>query len=252
MKLSELRQFLSSLGISPLKRFSQNFLVDYNILDKFIAAAQIQKGDRVLEVGPGCGIITRKLIELGAHVTAVEIDRSLASELRKLPIDLIEGDALKVELPNCDKVVSNLPYHITSPLLARLLPRYKSCTIFCQNEMALNLVAKPNSKEYGAFSVFVQFYANPTYVCRVPSRCFYPVPKVDSAIVHFEKREPPAVDAERFFEFVQTAFQGRRKKVATTWKKKYKMQIESDARPENLTLEEFLHFYAQIPQADGS
>ena len=250
MNLSELKLYLASLDISPLKRFSQNFLHDQNILDKVIKTADIQKGDRVLEIGPGAGMITHRLLEEGALVTAVEIDRTFAQELRKLPLELIEGDFLKIKLPDCDKVVSNLPYHLTSPIMARILPVYQSCTLFCQEEMAKRITAKPNCKEYGSFTVFVQFYAEAKYAFKVSKNCFYPVPKVDSAVVHFTKKEPPAVDPEKFFDFVHTAFQGRRKMVATTWRKKYNLIGKTDARPENLTLEEFLYFYEKIPQAD--
>jgi len=251
MNLTELKRYLAELGIAPMKRFSQNFLIDNNILDKVIKTAEIQKGDSVLEIGPGAGIITRRLIEEGAIVTAVEIDRTFARELRKLPLEVIEDDFLNVELPDCDKVVSNLPYHLTSPIMARILPHYKSCTLFCQDEMARRITAKPNSKEYGPFTIFVQFYAEAKYAFKVPKNCFYPVPKVDSAVVHFTKKEAPAVNADHFFEFVHTAFQGRRKMVATTWRKRYNIVIESDARPENLTLEEFLKYYEQISPTDS-
>ncbi|MCH9610828.1 MAG: Ribosomal RNA small subunit methyltransferase A [Chlamydiales bacterium] len=246
MTPAELKRFLASLDIAPLKRFSQNFLIDQNIVQRVMEMAQISEGDHVLEIGPGAGILTRALLDRGASVTAVEIDRTLAQEMAKLPITLIEGDVLKVELPSCDKVVSNLPYHLTSPIMAKLLPRYQTCTLFCQEEMGRRIVAKPGTKEYGSFTIFVQFYSQASYGFKVSKNCFYPAPTVDSCVIHFEKKEPPKVDEESFFEFVHTAFQGRRKKVSTTWKKRYGVEIDCSARPQELSLEEFLHYYSLI------
>ena len=237
------RGYLDSLEIKPLKRFSQNFLIDQNIVDKIIATAQVKAGEHILEVGPGCGTMTRCILEKGARVTAIEIDKTLAGELRKLPIDLIEGDALQVPLPRCDKVISNLPYHIASPLLARLLPLYPMCTFMCQEEMARRITAQPGNKEYGSFTIFVRFYGTAHYAFKVSKHCFYPAPRIDSAVVHFERGPVPDVDSEPFFLFVQSAFQARRKKVATTWKKKYNFIVTTDARPEELRLEDFLGYY---------
>lgn len=244
MKLTELRLFLAKLGISPKKSLSQNFLIDQNILEKVIALAAIQPHERVLEIGPGPGIITKKLLEVGADVTAVELDKTFAKDLYSLPMTLIEGDVLKVPLPRFDKVVSNLPYHITAPILGRLLPLgFKTMILFVQEEVARRMVAQKDSRDYGAFSLFVQFYSEPCYAFKVPRNCFYPRPKVDSAVVLLTKKRAPEVDAEKFFQFVQTTFQGRRKKVATTWKKKYGLIVDTDARPQNLSLEDFLYYF---------
>lgn len=253
MKLSDLRRFLASLGIRPRKSLSQNFLIDQNILEKTLQLAGICPSERVLEIGPGAGMITRGLLERGAHVIAVEYDRVLAEKLRELDIELIEGDALKVALPPFDKVVSNLPFHITAPLMALLLPLpFSTMTLFVQEEVARRMVAGANTKEYGAFSLLIQFYSEAKYAFRVPRNCFYPVPKVECAVVQLTKIEPPAVNREAFFNFVHTTFQGRRKRVATTWRKKYGVEIACEARPENLTLEQFLDYYAQISQAQSS
>ena len=249
MKLSQLRAFLANLGISPKKSLSQNFLIDHNILEKVIALADIHKNENVLEIGPGPGIITRRLLEVGANLTAVELDKTFAAELRALDLSLIEGDILKVELPKFEKVVSNLPYHLTAPILARLLPlEYKTLTLFVQDEVAKRIVAKPGSKDYGSLTLLVQFYGEVKYGFKVPKNCFFPAPKVDSAVIQITKKEPPAVDPKRFFEFVHTAFQGRRKMVATTWRKKYNLIVKTEARPENLSMEQFLEYYTMLEE----
>lgn len=270
MKASELRLLLDELGTTAKKGLSQNFLIDGNILRKIVKTASIQPGDRVLEIGAGPGALTQCLLEAGASVTAVEIDPIFAKALGRLQtepprLDIIAQDILKVPLDpllssHPWKVVANLPYHITTPILTKLLPLYpyiQSITAMVQKEVALRLVAAPRTPEYGSLTLFARFYSIPHHSFTVAPTCFYPQPKVDSSIVHFELKEPPQnISQEAFFELTRTAFQQRRKMLRVSLKSLSTPQaveaaltairISPLARPEELSLEQFLQFYAQL------
>lgn len=206
---SDLHAFLSSLGIHPKKGLSQNFLIDGNILRKVSVLADIQPGDFVLEIGPGPGALTQILLENGAHVLAVEKDTILADALlrhqtadKRLEVvcaDIMEFD-IETELSHRlkkgtkAKVVANLPYHITTPILSLLVKRtnlFSTLIVMVQEEVARRFVAKFNTSDYGSFSVFLQFYTEPSYGFKVGRNCFYPAPAVDSAVVRLDLREPP-------------------------------------------------------------
>lgn len=269
---SELRLFLQELRIDAKKGLSQNFLIDGNILRKIIKAAEIHPQDHVLEIGPGPGALTEFLLDFGAHVTAIEIDPHFATALKRLqtegrPLNIFQEDFLTFPLedflanaPKKIKVVANLPYHITTPILTKLLPMHdkiESVTIMVQKEFAKRMIAAPRSADYGSFTVFAAFYSHPIYCFTVEPTCFYPRPKVRSAIVHCRLQPPPRPDAQdAFFILTRTAFQKKRKMLRTSLKDLFPaaaieqaladMGISPLARPEELSLEQFLIFFDKI------
>jgi 16S rRNA (adenine1518-N6/adenine1519-N6)-dimethyltransferase len=253
--LKELLPFLRSLGVKPKKSLSQNFLVDGNIVRKIIAEALIEKGDCVLEIGPGPGALTEALIESGAIVYAVEKDAVFADALKRFEdVHLFAQDIRDFDLsfiPLKTKVVSNLPYHLTAPILTLLIPRYdlfSTITVMVQEEVARRIIAKPKTKEYGSLTLFLNFYSEPHFAFKVSRHCFYPEPKVDSAVVTLILKKPPPVDSKAFFSFVHAAFQHRRKMIKTTLGPKIgellsELKVDPKSRPEDLSLDLFLKLF---------
>jgi 16S rRNA (adenine1518-N6/adenine1519-N6)-dimethyltransferase len=198
------------------KELGQHFLIDPNILDVIGRLAELGSEDVVLEIGPGRGVLTRYLAERVRHVHAVEIDRSLAPELRNLGanVDVAFGDALQVELPqDATKLVSNLPYNVATPLIVESLDGLPTVGLWCvmvQREVADRLFASPGTKAYGSVSVLVQLAAERTGFHAVSRTVFRPPPNVDSALVAFRRTELPA-EYGRVKEVVTAAFAHRRK-----------------------------------------
>lgn len=255
---SELREFLRTLGVAPKKRLSQNFLIDGNIVRKILVEAAIQPKDRVLEIGPGPGALTEALVAQGAIVYAVEKDPLFAEALHRFPGVTVFAEDIRSfdldSLPPQTKVVSNLPYHLTAPILGLLAPRgdlFSTVTVMVQEEVARRMTAQPKTPDYGSLSVFLHFYSQPRYAFKVSRRCFYPQPRVDSAIVTLTLKKPPPVDPERFFDLVHKAFQQRRKMVRTSLGP-LAAQILSElgenpqSRPEELSLATFLALYKHL------
>lgn len=213
----------------PRKRFGQHFLADRNILNKIVAAARTAPGDTVLEVGPGTGELTEALIEAGANVIAIEIDRDLVRALKARfagvdQFSLVEGDALKVSYVELAekhgvkfKAVSNLPYNISGPITAKFIDeRAAFClmVLMYQKEVARRLCAPPDNKDYGALTVLTQAYADVSIAFDVPRTVFKPPPKVDSSVITITPRPAPveAIGNEPFFKkVVRAAFSTRRK-----------------------------------------
>ena len=218
---------LKTFDIRASKKLGQNFLVDPQIVAGIVGAAEIGPEDRVLEIGPGIGTLTQALAETGAAVTAVELDQRLLSVLAKTlegydNIRVIHGDILKVDIPRemgegGYKVVANLPYYITTPIVMALLERrlpLERLVTMVQKEVALRMVAKPGSKDYGALSVAVQYYTEPRILFSVPSKSFIPAPAVESAVICCKVRTKPPVEIaseKLFFRVVKSAFGQRRK-----------------------------------------
>jgi 16S rRNA (adenine1518-N6/adenine1519-N6)-dimethyltransferase len=223
----EVRRTLRRAGLRPSRARSQNFLADPDVLQSILDLAEAGPDTRVLEIGPGLGILTGGLLGAGAAVTAVEVDRDLAAYLRErlaAPIEagrlrLIEGDALDLDLPDLVtapfRVVANIPYHITSPILHRLLerpPRPERLVLMLQAEVADRIAAAPGDMSY--LSVFVQFHASVRVALRVPPSAFEPAPKVASAVVVLEPHAARAIPADRevaLWGLVQAGFRERRK-----------------------------------------
>lgn len=268
---SELRLFLDGLGIAPKKGLSQNFLIDGNIIRKIVAEAKVQPGDIVLEVGPGPGSLTQVLLEAGAHVIAVEKDAILAKALERFQtsanhLEVFCDDILTFPLEEAlknrppIKVIANLPYHLTTPILVFLLSKrhlFSSFTVMVQEEVARRFTAVPGNKDYSSFTVFLNFYTKPRYGFTVSRNCFYPVPGVDSGVVTLDTREPPVVhDEERFFRMVRTSFEHRRKMLRSSLKDWASPHIIEEAltkigcnplaRPETLSLDQFLLLYENL------
>ena len=213
------------------KKFGQNFLIDTHVLDKIVAAAEITKEDLVLEIGPGIGTLTQYLCEAAREVVAVEIDRNLIPVLEDTlsaydNVTVLNEDVLKVDLDALVrernggkpiKVVANLPYYITTPIIMKLLEEsipVASITVMIQKEVAERMQAAPGGKEYGALSLAVQFYADTYIAANVPPNCFMPRPNVGSAVIRLTKHEkcPVAVsDTSFMFAIIKASFAQRRK-----------------------------------------
>ncbi len=233
-------------------KLGQNFLIDPNTATLEVNYADIKKDDVVLEVGPGKGILTKLLAKNAEKVIAVEIDKSLVETLKDtLPsnVTLIHNDVLKLDfekLPRFNKVVSNLPYQISSPFTFKLLDySFDLAVLVYQKEFAQRMVAKPGSKTYSRLSVNVYYKAECSLLRIVSKNVFYPIPKVDSAIVKLVPRKVPAfsVESEEFFKsFVTVLFSHRRKKIRNIIKYKYGFYLTdnlyNDKRVDSLTPEE--------------
>lgn len=213
------------------KKFGQNFLIDTSVLERIIATAGITPEDCVLEIGPGIGTMTQYLAEAAGNVVAVEIDKALIPILEETlapyeNVTVIQGDILKLDVRELAekyaagkpfKVVANLPYYITTPIIMGLFEKdipLSGITVMVQKEVAGRMQAKPGTKDYGALSLAVQYYAEPRIAANVPPNCFMPRPTVGSAVIHLKRHEipPVKVDDEKFmFDLVRAAFNQRRK-----------------------------------------
>ena len=213
------------------KKFGQNFLIDTTVLDRIISSAEITKEDCVLEIGPGIGTMTQYLAEAAREVTAVEIDRNLIPILKDTlsgydNVNVINEDILKVDICRLAqeknggrpiKVVANLPYYITTPIIMGLFESHvplDSITIMVQKEVADRMQVGPGTKDYGALSLAVQYYAQPYIVANVPPNCFMPRPKVGSAVIRLTRYAQPPVqvdDEKKMFRLVRASFNQRRK-----------------------------------------
>jgi len=218
MKLTEVREFLGQLELRPSKALGQNFLIDGNILRIIVEQADIRRDEVVLEVGPGLGALTEELLGRAQHVVAVEKDRRLCVHLReRFPeLELVEGDATEVEWPAFDKLVANLPYSVSTPLLERAVEaasKPRRLVVMLQREVAQRLAAVPRTKDYGALTVLTQLWYDVHIAHIVSRRCFFPVPGVDSAIVVLLRRDPrvPLAVNAPFREVVRAGFSHRRK-----------------------------------------
>lgn len=221
-------------GIHMSKKLGQNFLIRRSVVDEIVAAAELTAGEPVLEIGPGIGTLTQGLAQSGAAVTAVELDRRLLEVLDTTlaqynNVRIIHGDILKVNIPEIMnhkpfKVVANLPYYITTPIIMSLLEMklpIERLVVMVQREVAERMVAQPGTKAYGALSVAVQYYTEPSIVMDVPPRAFMPAPEVTSAVICCRLREKPPVevaDEKLFFRVVKAAFAQRRKTFSNTMK----------------------------------
>jgi 16S rRNA (adenine1518-N6/adenine1519-N6)-dimethyltransferase len=250
------------------KRFGQHFLTDTNILKRIVAFAGIEPADTVVEIGPGGGALTRQLALRAARVVAIEIDCDLISPLRSAApqnLEVIEADALTFDFSRIAQspfhLVGNLPYNVATPLFRRFIEFRRSIrdvTVMVQKEVAGRIVAEPNSKAYGPLSVLVQYYANPSYGFTVAPGSFRPKPTVDSAVIRLDWRSD-VEDANDFTDFVHRAFASRRKTLANNLGRMFpekpraelsqalrEINVPPNARPENLSVQDFLGLYNQV------
>ena len=255
------------------KKFGQNFLIDTNVLDRIISSAEITKEDCVLEIGPGIGTMTQYLAESAREVVAVEIDKALIPILEDTlsaydNVTVINDDILKVDINKIVqeknngksiKVVANLPYYITTPIIMGLFESHvplKSITIMVQKEVADRMQVGPGTKDYGALSLAVQYYAKPEIVANVPPNCFIPRPNVGSAVIRLTRYEEPPVrvkDEAKMFALIRASFNQRRKTLVNglgnaaglnvtkdqAAEALEKMGLSPTVRGEALTLEQF-------------
>ena len=253
------RHILKKFKLRAVKGLGQNFLIDADTVQRIVEAAEICAGDEVLEIGAGIGTLTQGLLEAGAHVTAVELDKKLPAVLKETlagyeNFKLVEGDILKINLaqlmPQNFKVVANLPYYITTQILLTLLEKNLPVTkivTMVQKEVAERMTAAPGSKIYGALSVAVQFRSEPRIAFEVSPENFLPPPEVTSAVVVCDVRKPPFdVDEDFFTNVVRAAFAQRRKTLLNSLtsagfsrEKILASGIDSTRRAETLSLEEF-------------
>lgn len=267
--------FSRFMSPQPRKQFGQHWLRSDKALNQIIKAAQLTPTDRVLEIGPGKGVLTDRLVLQAATVLAVEIDRDLCEYLTKKlgqreNFLLLQGDFLTLNVPELlaalpqfqtqNKVVANIPYNITGPILEKLLGRiadpnphpYESIVLLVQQEVADRLCARPSSKAYGALSVRIQYLAEAEMICRVPASAFYPPPKVDSAVVRLRPRPiaVPARDPHRLETLVTLGFATRRKMLRNNLKSLCdrdqlthlleQLEVNPQARAEDLSVAQWI------------
>ncbi|MCM8778628.1 MAG: 16S rRNA (adenine(1518)-N(6)/adenine(1519)-N(6))-dimethyltransferase RsmA [Candidatus Omnitrophica bacterium] len=271
LSLSELTKLLELYNLSPKKFLGQHFLIDKNIQEKIIANCQISNEDVVLEIGPGLGALTEELCRKAKFVYAIEKDElfcNLLKERFKLfkNLRIINDDILKFRLPPQEspkhrlKVIGNLPYYISTPILTYLLKNRQhisSIYISLQKELAQRIIARPGSKNYGALTIFVNFYTKPEILFPIKRTCFYPRPEVDSCFLRIKILIKPKVNKQfenLFFSIVRLTFQKRRKKILNAllksklglkkeeWERIFKdIGIQPQRRPENLSIEDFFN-----------
>ena len=266
-------EVLQKYNFNFQKKFGQNFLIDEHVLDKIIRAAEITKDDYVLEIGPGIGTMTQYLACAAREVTAVEIDRALIPILEDTlkeydNVSIINEDVLKVDIAALAKeknggrpikVVANLPYYITTPIIMGLFESHvplESITVMVQKEVADRMQVGPGTKDYGALSLAVQYYAKPYIVANVPPNCFMPRPAVGSAVIRLTRHQKPPVevmDEKLMFRLIRASFNQRRKTLANGLKNSGELNLSkevitaaieklgkgSSVRGEALDLEEF-------------
>lgn len=253
------------------KRFGQNFLIDGHVVEKIISSADITRDDIVLEIGPGIGTMTQYLAEAAGQVYAVEIDKNLPVILEETLADynnvtVINDDILKVDIAKLTegkpiKVVANLPYYITTPIIMGLFEKHipaTSITVMVQKEVAQRMQAAPGSKDYGALSLAVQYYAAPYIVANVPPNCFMPRPNVGSAVIRLTCYDKPPVEVRNetlMFKLIRAAFNQRRKTLQNALNNSSELNVTKEqvvnalralelsetVRGETLSLEQFAH-----------
>lgn len=271
-KPTELRQFLDQLGIHPKKSLSQNFLIDGNIIRRIVASAEVAAGDIVVEIGPGPGALTEALLGCGAKVVAVEKDDTYAQALGRLDptgenLRVVHGDAMEADIigplrelgfgDGKVKLIANLPYHLTTPLLARFIKMdtiFSGLYVMVQEEVGRRMTAKAGGEDYSSLTVFLDFYSAPKYCFSVGRKCFFPSPKVDSAVIALPLHPPAIAEGiDGFFVMTRTAFEHRRKMLRSSLKELYPPErtmavltalgLDPQSRPEQLSLDNFIGLY---------
>jgi 16S rRNA (adenine1518-N6/adenine1519-N6)-dimethyltransferase len=252
------KELLSSYNRLPRKRLGQHFLVDPQVLQRIIKAAELEPDDLVIEIGSGLGVVTSELAKQAHHVIAVEIDKELVrickdvlysfSNISFESKDILKTDLARLTLGRNYKVVGNLPYYITAPIIEQILEardKAELAVLMVQKEVAERMAASPGSKKYGSFSIFVQFYSEVKLRSLVSKSSFYPWPEVGSAIVTLRPYQLPKYNVKSrkmFFDLVHAAFQQRRKKLSNSLKSFgiKTAKIDLSRRPETLSLDDFV------------
>ena len=269
--LKETRFIMDKYHISANKNLGQNFLIDDEIVLGIVNVANISKDDLVIEIGPGLGTLTKELLERAGQVTCIELDKRMIEILQDRfsmynNFELINSDVLKVDLKEIikksnlanTKIVANLPYYITTPIIMKLLEErleIQTITVMIQKEVADRLITKPGTGDTGAITYAINYYSEPKRVLEVPNTSFIPEPKVNSSVIQLKILKEPKVkieDEEKLFELIKTAFMQKRKTLANGLANSNKygtkekieqvlnnLNIDLKIRPEKLTLEQF-------------
>lgn len=283
MKKTELLKILDKMKITPSKRFGQNFMIDGNLIDFIVRQADISENELVVEVGPGCGVLTRKLLDAGAMLSAVELDKRiseyLTENLSHKNFHLHQGDACRVDFDTlfCDrenlykiykqgnwKCIANLPYSISSPFIAKLIESGNppsEMLFLLQKETGERFAAKPGTKSYGSLSVLIQLVFDVKYIRTVAPNVFFPPPDIKSALVSFKRKKefPSPSEVKSLSKSVKTAFSQRRKKMIKALSAIYgkerclevfkKLNISENARAEELSPKEFQELNGMLTDA---
>lgn len=273
-----IKEILDRFGFKFSKSLGQNFLIDGNIVRNIVKGADINKDDYVLEIGPGIGTLTEELALNAKKVVSVEIDKKLLPILEYTlskydNVEIVNGDILKIDIQELIdeklgggpvKVVANLPYYVTTPIIAKLIEdelNIESITVMVQKEVADRIVANPGNKQYGSLTVFVNFYSEPEILLPVPKTVFMPQPKVDSAVIRLNiNKNIIDVDRKLFFKVVKAAFNQRRKTILNSLSNKElgldkektkeileRCNISLNERAENLKIEDFIKISKTLP-----
>ena len=275
------KEIVSRYGFKFSKSLGQNFLIDGNILRKIGNAGNITSEDYVLEIGPGIGTLTEELALRAKKVIAVELDNTLLPILEDTlgkynNVEVVHGDILKIDIEKLIndklnggpiKVVANLPYYVTTPIIGKLIEdnlNIESIIVMVQKEVAERMAAVPGRKEYGSLSVFINFYCQPEIIVKVPKTVFMPQPKIDSAVIKLNiRKELPDIDRDKFSKVVKAAFSKRRKTIINSLstygfnieKEKIREVLENaninlNDRAENLSVEDFIKISKTLPPLD--
>lgn len=276
------KEIMNKFGVRPNKRLGQNFLIDQKVLESIVEAGHVKRQDMVIEIGPGLGVLTDELCKKASIVLAIELDRRFINILQDTlnqyeNFRLIQGDVLKLDLSSLIreqnftgeiKVVANLPYYITTPVIMKFLEEaipLNSIVVMVQKEVAQRITASPGGKDYGALSVAVNFYGLPEVVCNVPPSSFIPQPEVDSSVIKINIAKEPRVDVnnkELFFRVVKASFSQRRKTIQNSLSNSglFKLNkseikevlnsigIDENQRPETLSIFDFGNLANKLAQ----
>ena len=277
----QIQETLDKHGFKFSKSLGQNFLIDGNIVRKIVREANITKDDYVIEIGPGMGTLTEELALNAKKVVAVELDKKLLPILAETlepytNVEIIHGDILKIDVKKLIdekfdggpvKVVANLPYYVTTPIIGKLLEdnlNIDSIIVMVQKEVAERMAAGPGSKVYSSLSIFVNFYCNPKVVVKVPNTVFMPRPKIESAVIKLDlKKSLPDINREQFFKVVKAAFSKRRKTIVNSLST-YGFNVDKEIiiealemsgislseRAENISVEDFIKLSTILPPLD--
>ena len=224
MRAEEVKAVLESIGKRPTKRLGQNFLLDDSVVSRSVGFAALNSKDTVLEIGPGLGNLTEEILKSGAKVVGLEQDPAFCKFLERRfgeRVRIVQADAVKAFLPGFNKVVSNLPYQISSPITFKLLDiGFDVAVLMLQREFAERMIAKPGTDDYGRLSVGVYYRADCEIMLNVPRHAFWPQPKVDSCVVRLVPKPPPfeVKDRQAFFDVTRAIFSHRRKKISNSLK----------------------------------
>jgi 16S rRNA (adenine1518-N6/adenine1519-N6)-dimethyltransferase len=264
--VNKYNNILKSMGLEPNKRLGQSFLIDEHVVDDQIAFANLTKADIVLEIGPGLGILTNKLAEHVRKVIGIEYDKKLYSYLKtEVPgnVEIIHGDALALDFPKFNKVVSNIPYQISSPLIFKLIDyQFTLAILMLQSEFARRLGAQPNTKEYSRLTIMTSYYYDVELLSNVSKTSFYPEPKIDSQLIKLspKKARKTARDEHLFSDLIKIVFGERRKMMKNSiLDHHFKLNIPKDdlkdiisglpnmtCRPEELTLNHLIELADEL------